>query len=911
METHRAATTIQTGWRTLRRRLGLRSKAARYEGMIMLLRAAGMVREPAPPPPMRCWASADVEREWRRQLAGRAPARSRPATTTVSAESSAAAAAVSYPGGIGEKETADALARGAVQLQVLQKLHATLSQMPATETLAVGTLLPLTRTLAATLGEQQRLLQRDKASLRSDVEQRTAAAAAASARAVARLRAKLLAAERRAEALQAELRRGEAHLRTARRELVTRGGGTLPPLDDDGDDGDGLEHHHARRPAAHTAHTATAAGATPHAGVAAHGRPRRMSAEEYAASLEVLETRARPLPPSEEAGEEGAPPPLPLTTLQAPQMLEELRLVLEEELWRATDLFRAWDVRRTGLLLPEDVALGLQTLGLAVSAVQLSALFEHYAPKELGIDIRAFTRMLRREGSMASPPDATHAGGGGAGVGGGGGHHRPHFSSLSRTAEWREAHEAELGRAATAMHATMHAPPHIAELAPSPRVPRPPPTPPPQQPPPPPTTTTATTIRTPSQQPPRAPRARSPPRGHPHAQPTGAEAAAAAGGDPSRLPTAAAPVMTTAVAAPQVSTPVRVSSGGVSWRQPSLPTGSAALAASVRAAFELMDTSGNGRLSRAEVIKAARSNPKVRQLLDLPATIRQEDGSRDRFERVFQAMDQDDSKEVDLEEFARFVAQLQRAASAASSAATPRGGDTYGAPASAGARRVSPSMASYDRLPACASLLRRDASEPSQPPQPPAQARAQPPPPRPQPPPPVPTTRANTAPMPFATPATAPSDRGGGGGLGRGQSQLDLLQQRLREQSQASRAAAVAATAAAAPPPPSPSTAVHGGPSANDYAPRFDQGRGEAYSLAPTPPHHLVHMPTYGWLTKAAQGAWEEAEGPAASAAAATAGEGPPTPTNPYAFSISADREAARAARGWAAPTTPATPRYY
>ena len=88
--------------------------------------------------------------------------RSRPATAAASAESSAAAAAaaVSYPGGIGEKETADALARGAVQLQVLQKLHESLKHLPATETVAVGTLLPLTSMLASTLEEQQQLLQR-------------------------------------------------------------------------------------------------------------------------------------------------------------------------------------------------------------------------------------------------------------------------------------------------------------------------------------------------------------------------------------------------------------------------------------------------------------------------------------------------------------------------------------------------------------------------------------------------------------------------------------------------------------------------------------------------------------------------------------------------------------------------------
>ena len=65
-----------------------------------------------------------------------------------------------------------------------------------------------------------------------------------------------------------------------------------------------------------------------------------------------------------------------------------------------------------------------------------------------------------------------------------------------------------------------------------------------------------------------------------------------------------------------------------------------------REAFRLIDKNGNGRLSRAEVIQAVRRDAAVRSLLGLPATIRQEDGTRDVFEKVFQAMDSDDSKEV-------------------------------------------------------------------------------------------------------------------------------------------------------------------------------------------------------------------------------------------------------------------------
>ena len=42
----------------------------------------------------------------------------------------------------------------------------------------------------------------------------------------------------------------------------------------------------------------------------------------------------------------------------------------------------------------------------------------------------------------------------------------------------------------------------------------------------------------------------------------------------------------------------------------------------------------------------------MRELLGLPQHIRQEDGTRDTFEAVFQSIDGDDSKEINFEEFA-------------------------------------------------------------------------------------------------------------------------------------------------------------------------------------------------------------------------------------------------------------------
>ena len=68
-------------------------------------------------------------------------------------------------------------------------------------------------------------------------------------------------------------------------------------------------------------------------------------------------------------------------------------------------------------------------------------------------------------------------------------------------------------------------------------------------------------------------------------------------------------------------------------------------------AFTTIDANCDGVLSRSEVIKACRSSERVRLLLGLPRVIRQEDGTRDAFETVFQRLDADDSKSVTLDEF--------------------------------------------------------------------------------------------------------------------------------------------------------------------------------------------------------------------------------------------------------------------
>jgi len=75
-------------------------------------------------------------------------------------------------------------------------------------------------------------------------------------------------------------------------------------------------------------------------------------------------------------------------------------------------------------------------------------------------------------------------------------------------------------------------------------------------------------------------------------------------------------------------------------------------------AFALMDVNHDGALSRIEVIKAVRTQQSVRDLLGLGPVLRQEDGSREQFEAIFQRLDADDSKTISLDEFmAAFIGQ--------------------------------------------------------------------------------------------------------------------------------------------------------------------------------------------------------------------------------------------------------------
>ncbi|KOO52952.1 hypothetical protein Ctob_015688 [Chrysochromulina tobinii] len=147
-----------------------------------------------------------------------------------------------------------------------------------------------------------------------------------------------------------------------------------------------------------------------------------------------------------------------------------------------------------------------------------------------------------------------------------------------------------------------------------------------------------------------------------HAQPSGCLTALLRLGDDARAGkernALSAQQLSSAVVNRAVVSSAVVSSAAVSAKDTSAsPTRRAQM---VAAAFRRIDTNGDGHLSRAEVIIACRTDAEVRALLGLPQHIRQEDGTREAFERVFQRFDVDDSKGIEMDEFMRVFADEGR-----------------------------------------------------------------------------------------------------------------------------------------------------------------------------------------------------------------------------------------------------------
>ena len=95
--------------------------------------------------------------------------------------------------------------------------------------------------------------------------------------------------------------------------------------------------------------------------------------------------------------------------------------------------------------------------------------------------------------------------------------------------------------------------------------------------------------------------------------------------------------------------------GFATWNE--FVAGSAACTPSsgVALAFAAIDKNQDGELSRAEVVLALRTDPKVRKLMGLGQVV---DGTRDVFEGVFQLLDVDNSKAITLPEMAMLLAPI-------------------------------------------------------------------------------------------------------------------------------------------------------------------------------------------------------------------------------------------------------------
>jgi hypothetical protein len=79
----------------------------------------------------------------------------------------------------------------------------------------------------------------------------------------------------------------------------------------------------------------------------------------------------------------------------------------------------------------------------------------------------------------------------------------------------------------------------------------------------------------------------------------------------------------------------------------------------LREIFDEVDRSHDGHVSKIELIKTCRKKPGVADFFGLPQHIRQEDGSRDAMEDLFQSMDANNDKDITFEEFHDFYTVFQ------------------------------------------------------------------------------------------------------------------------------------------------------------------------------------------------------------------------------------------------------------
>jgi len=73
--------------------------------------------------------------------------------------------------------------------------------------------------------------------------------------------------------------------------------------------------------------------------------------------------------------------------------------------------------------------------------------------------------------------------------------------------------------------------------------------------------------------------------------------------------------------------------------------------------FGICDVSGDGSINKRELIKTLRKDKEVARFFGLPAKIRQEDGSREKMETLFQTLDADNDREITWDELVAWYAE--------------------------------------------------------------------------------------------------------------------------------------------------------------------------------------------------------------------------------------------------------------
>lgn len=91
--------------------------------------------------------------------------------------------------------------------------------------------------------------------------------------------------------------------------------------------------------------------------------------------------------------------------------------------------------------------------------------------------------------------------------------------------------------------------------------------------------------------------------------------------------------------------------------------GDVVLTAKLKEIFQRVDTSGDGKISKIELIKACKRDGQIADFFGLARSI-QEGATRDAMENIFQAIDEDSSREIDWNEFQRFFQAGPKAAGA-------------------------------------------------------------------------------------------------------------------------------------------------------------------------------------------------------------------------------------------------------